>query len=71
MLRSETEPCLPAKLCILEENRAELTITEGRYHQVKRMFAACGYAVTSLHRTRVGEWSLADLGPGMWRDVSP
>jgi 16S rRNA pseudouridine516 synthase len=69
MLRSETEPCLPATLRILESCQAELTITEGRYHQVKRMFAACDYKVESLHRTRVGEWSLDDLAEGEWRDL--
>jgi 16S rRNA pseudouridine516 synthase len=71
MLRSETEPCLPALLRILDDCRAELTITEGRYHQVKRMFAACDYKVESLHRTRVGEWSLDDLEACAWRDLSP
>ncbi len=70
MLRSETEPCAPALLRILEDCRAELTITEGRYHQVKRMFAACGYKVQTLHRTRVGQWSLADLEAGAWHDIS-
>ncbi len=70
MLRSETDPCLPATLRIFDDCRAELTITEGRYHQVKRMFAACDYKVESLHRTRVGEWSLDDLAVGAWRDLS-
>jgi 16S rRNA pseudouridine516 synthase len=69
MLRSETEPCLPALLRILHDCRAELTITEGRYHQVKRMFAAYDYRVEALHRTRVGAWSLDDLEPGAWRDL--
>jgi 16S rRNA pseudouridine516 synthase len=69
MLRSETEPCAPAMLRILAGSRAELTITEGRYHQVKRMFAACDYKVESLHRTRVGQWSLDGLEPGFWRDL--
>jgi 16S rRNA pseudouridine516 synthase len=69
MLRSEEEPCLPATLRILEGCRAELTITEGRYHQVKRMFAACDYNVQSLHRTRVGPWSLDDLAKREWRDL--
>ncbi len=71
MLRSEADPCLPALLRILDDCRAELTITEGRYHQVKRMFAACDYKVESLHRTRVGQWSLADLESGTWRDLAP
>lgn len=69
MLRSETEPCLPVMLRILDDCRAELTITEGRYHQVKRMFAACDYKVETLHRTRVGAWSLADLSEREWRDL--
>jgi 16S rRNA pseudouridine516 synthase len=69
MLRSETEPCLPASLRILDDCRAELTITEGRYHQVKRMFAACNFKVESLHRSRVRQWSLDDLEPGAWRDL--
>ena len=71
MLRSETEPCLPASLVIDSGRTAKLTITEGRYHQVKRMFAAGDYKVQSLHRTRVGEWSLDDLSPGTWRDLDP
>jgi 16S rRNA pseudouridine516 synthase len=69
MLRSEADPCLPALLRIFDGCRAELTITEGRYHQVKRMFAACDYKVESLHRTRVGEWSLDDLAEREWRDL--
>jgi 16S rRNA pseudouridine516 synthase len=71
MLRSETDPCLPSMLRLLDGCRAELTITEGRYHQVKRMFAACDYKVESLHRTRVGQWSLDDLASRTWRDLSP
>ncbi len=70
LLRSETEPCLPAVLRILDGCQAELIITEGRYHQVKRMFAACDYKVEALHRTRVGQWSLADLEAGAWHDIS-
>ena len=69
MLRSETEPCAPARLRILDGCRAELILTEGRYHQVKRMFAACDYRVVSLHRTRVGQWFLDDLAVGGWRDL--
>lgn len=69
MLRSESDPCLPARLCILDDCRAELTITEGRYHQVKRMFAACDYKVEALHRTHVGQWSLDDIAAGEWRDL--
>jgi 16S rRNA pseudouridine516 synthase len=68
VLRGETTPCLPAELVLTGDRLAELTITEGRYHQVKRMFAACGYHVDALHRTRVGDWLLGDLPEGTWRD---
>jgi 16S rRNA pseudouridine516 synthase len=50
---------------------ANLTITEGRYHQVRRMFAALGHKVIALHRDRVGGLSLpADLPIGAWRILS-
>jgi len=45
-----------------------LTLTEGKYHQVKRMIAAVGNRVEGLHRSRIGELALpADLMPGQWR----
>jgi len=45
-----------------------LTLTEGKYHQVKRMLAAVGNRVTSLHRSRIGRLQLPpDLAPGEWR----
>ena len=44
-----------------------LTISEGRYHQVKRMLAAVGNHVQSLHREQIGEIKLADLKEGEWR----
>jgi 16S rRNA pseudouridine516 synthase len=45
-----------------------LTLTEGKYHQVKRMLAAAGNRVQSLHRSSMGELHLpADLLPGQWR----
>jgi 16S rRNA pseudouridine516 synthase len=47
-----------------------LTITEGKYHQVKRMFAAVGNRVVRLHREQVGQISLADLAPGEWRSLT-
>ncbi len=50
------------------ECRLSLTLTEGKYHQVKRMLAAVGNRVETLHRGRVGPWALpADLAPGQWR----
>lgn len=54
------------------ERTLRLTITEGRYHQVKRMLAAVGNRVEALHRSAVGALALApDLGPGQWRWVQP
>jgi 16S rRNA pseudouridine516 synthase len=70
MLRGEDKPCLPAKLELLGPRTARLTLTEGRYHQVRRMFASQGWHVEKLHRTRCGEYSLDDLQPGQWRLVS-
>ena len=47
-----------------------LTITEGKYHQVKRMFAAVGNRVLGLHREQIGEIVLGDLAPGEWRELT-
>lgn len=66
-LDGESKPCLPAQLEVLAPRRARLTITEGRYHQVKRMFASQGFTVTRLHRARFGGLDLGDLQPGRWR----
>ncbi len=70
MLRSETKPCLPAKLEIVSSKTARLTITEGRYHQVRRMFASQGLHVEKLHRERFGGYELGDLAEGEWRLIS-
>lgn len=67
MLESEREPLAPAKLDVLEPRRARLTLTEGRYHQARRMFAAIGNHVETLHRCRVGGLELDDLPTGEWR----
>ncbi len=66
----QVEKTRPARLQLLEPRRVELTLREGRYHQVRRMFAACGLTVTALHRTRFGPWSLEGLPPGAWAEVS-
>jgi 16S rRNA pseudouridine516 synthase len=47
-----------------------LTITEGKYHQVKRMFAAVGNRVIGLHRERIGGITLGGLAPGEWRELT-
>ncbi len=67
MLNGEKSPCLPAKLTIIDETHATLEITEGRYHQVRRMFAAVGNHVTTLHRSSFGELTLGDLEVGEYR----
>ena len=49
-------------------HRLDLTLTEGKYHQVKRMLAAVGNRVEGLHRSKIGGMDLpADLVPGAWR----
>jgi 16S rRNA pseudouridine516 synthase len=68
MLEGEDKPLLPAVLEPLSPTEAFLTITEGRYHQVRRMFAAIGNHVEALHRDRVGGLELpTDLKPGAYR----
>lgn len=67
MLNGEKTPCLPAKLTIIDETHVTLEITEGRYHQVRRMFAAVGNHVTALHRSSFGELTLGDLKEGEYR----
>lgn len=71
MLEGEEKPLLPAQLEVLGEREARLTITEGRYHQVRRMFAAVGNHVVALHRERIGGIALPDdLAPGEHRILS-
>ncbi len=67
LLRGEDKPCLPAKLEITDDHHARLTITEGRYHQVRRMFASQGLHVEGLHRSRFGGHELDGLKCGEWR----
>lgn len=71
VLESEKTPLLPAQLEVLASNRARLTLHEGRYHQVRRMFAAAGNHVTALHRSRVGGLALDGLDAGEWRVLEP
>jgi 16S rRNA pseudouridine516 synthase len=67
MLESETTPLKPAALEVIDAMHARLTLTEGRYHQVRRMFAAVGNHVQALHRSRIGGLSLDGLAEGRWR----
>lgn len=62
---------LPAELDILGDCKARLTLHEGRYHQVKRMFHRIGNRVTALHRERIGGIALPDdMPPGAWRHLT-
>ncbi|KXI22538.1 16S rRNA pseudouridine(516) synthase RsuA [Photobacterium sanguinicancri] len=71
-LRGEDSLTRPAKLEIVGEREAFITITEGKYHQVKRMFAAIGNKVEALHRDRIGAVTLDDdLEPGEYRKLTP
>ena len=67
ILNGEKTPCLPAKLTLIDPTHATLEIVEGRYHQVRRMFAAVGNHVIALHRSSFGELTLGDLEAGEYR----
>lgn len=68
MLESETTPLLPAELDVTGERTARLTLHEGRYHQVRRMFAAVGNHVVSLHRASIGTLVLPEtLAAGQYK----
>ena len=72
VLEGEDKPLAPAVLEVVSPTEALLTVTEGRYHQVRRMFAAAGNHVETLHRERLGGLALpADLAPGQWRLLTP
>lgn len=69
-LHNEKDLTKPAKLEKIDDYHVRLTITEGRYHQVKRMFAAVGNRVIALHRERIGSIVLdSDLAPGEYREL--
>jgi 16S rRNA pseudouridine516 synthase len=69
LLHSETTPLAPAQLEIIGPRQARLTLTEGRYHQVRRMFAAVGNHVEALHRSQVGGLTLEALPAAQWRTL--
>ena len=71
MLHGETKPLLPAGFEALGPNEALVTLHEGRYHQVRRMFAAAGNHVTALKRISIGGFALPpDLEEGEWRALT-
>lgn len=68
LLEGDDKPLLPAEMTALSDVEAILTLHEGRYHQVRRMFAAVGNHVEALHRDRIGSLDLPqDLEPGRYR----
>lgn len=71
-LKGEEKPTRPAQLEVVSSRQVLLTIHEGKYHQVKRMFAAVGNHVLALHRVSIGALQLdAMLEPGKYRALSP
>ena len=71
LLNDEPEPIAAAACEIVGEHQLRLTLTSGKYHQVKRMVAAAGNRVEALHREAVGELLLPeDMKPGEWRWLS-
>jgi 16S rRNA pseudouridine516 synthase len=72
MLEGEKKITKPAVIVVLEPKIINLNITEGRYHQVKRMLLAVGNEVVGLHREAVGHIELdPDLQFGAWRHLTP
>lgn len=70
-LELDDGPTAPAKARRLAPSTVELTLHEGRKHQVKRMLAAVGHPVTRLHRTRYAGLTVDGLEPGAWRELEP
>jgi 16S rRNA pseudouridine516 synthase len=70
MLESDTTPLLPVAMEVLAPRGARLTLTEGRYHQVRRMFAAVGNHVVTLHRSRIGGLALDGIASSEWRALA-
>jgi 16S rRNA pseudouridine516 synthase len=72
VLDDDPKPVRAAACDITGPHRLSLTLTEGKYHQVKRMLAAVGNRVEALHRSRIGGLALPqDLAPGQWRWLDP
>lgn len=68
-LAGENAPCAPAALRLIDARNAELTLIEGKYHQVRRMFASQGWQVVTLHRERLGDLELGGLPAGQWHEL--
>lgn len=68
-LEGDKAPLAPATLVIRKPRVAELTLIEGKYHQVRRMFASQGWHVETLHRERFGDLDLGELALGEWLEL--
>ena len=72
VLDDSPKPVKAAACVAVSQNHMRLTLTEGKYHQVKRMLLAVGNAVVGLHRSQIGAMQLPqDLAPGQWRWITP
>ncbi len=72
VLEDDPKPVRAAACEQVDAHRLRLTLTEGKYHQVKRMLAAVSNRVEALHRSRIGPVDLPDdLKPGEWRWLTP
>jgi 16S rRNA pseudouridine516 synthase len=72
VLNDDPRPVRAAACELVAPQHLKLTLTEGKYHQVKRMLAATGHEVVQLHRSQIGELRLPDdLAPGQWRWLTP
>jgi 16S rRNA pseudouridine516 synthase len=69
LLPDEEKPCAPATLRRIGNREAEVVLMEGRYHQVRRMFASQGCQVVGLDRVRFGALQLGDLPRGKWIEL--
>jgi 16S rRNA pseudouridine516 synthase len=69
LLADEVRPCAPAELKRTGPREAEVALTEGRYHQVRRMFASLGCTVVGLTRIRMGDLELGSVPVGSWIEL--
>jgi len=69
LLPDEDTPCAPAPMTRISDREAEITLIEGRYHQVRRMFGSQGCTVLELHRVRFGSLELGNLPLGKWIEL--
>lgn len=68
---ADGELCMPAKLSIAGRSSAFVTVREGKYHQIKRMFGVVGLGVNKLHRVSIGKLTLPeDIAPGCARELT-